>query len=68
MRHRILTLLSLVALVGMLLVGCATTGEGYIYQSVDKAVTVVSANPVPADMSKGFTFNVTLKLPRHIPG
>jgi hypothetical protein len=43
--------------------------KSYIYQSDDKSVTVVSANPKPADINKdGFTFNVSLKLPYNANG
>ncbi|MGE4583295.1 MAG: hypothetical protein AB7C91_01465 [Sphaerochaeta sp.] len=43
--------------------------KSYIYQSDDKSVTVVSANPKPADINKdGFTFNVSLNLPYNANG
>lgn len=67
MNTKVLHVLLLVALVGMLLGGCENENNSYIYQSTDKTVTIVSANPIPEDMKDGFTFNVSIDLPTNIP-
>jgi hypothetical protein len=61
-----------VLLLGLVLASCDLFSESenpFIYQNVDKTVTIVSANPVPSDISEdGFTFNVSINLPNDKEG